>query len=167
MNLIVGLGNPGTKHAKNRHNIGFIVLDNLDLEFKEETKFLGKIARKGQNIYLKPQTYMNLSGQSVKKVADFYQIPVSNIYVIHDDIDLEFGKIRIKKNSGHGGQNGIRNIIECFNNKDFQRIKIGIGRDPLINVANYVLGNFNDEQNATLPNIINEVKNIMNEMGIL
>ncbi len=167
MKLVVGLGNPGLKYEKNRHNIGFIVLDELNLEFKKEIKFDGLVAKKGSIIYLKPQTYMNLSGSSVRKVVDYYQIAIEDIYVIHDDIDLEFGKIRFKRNSSHGGQNGVRDMIDKLKTQEFNRIKIGIGRDPFISVANYVLGNFSESQISQLPKVLKDVKEKLKEYSLI
>ena len=167
MKLVVGLGNPGAKYENTRHNIGFKILDDLNLEFKYEQKFEALVSKKNEIIYLKPQTYMNLSGMSVSKALNFYKISVEDLYVIHDDIDLPFGVIRFKKNSSHGGQNGVKNIIELVGTNKFNRLKVGIGRDKNIPVENYVLSKFSTLQNQELSTIISFVKLKMKELCLL
>jgi PTH1 family peptidyl-tRNA hydrolase len=114
MKLIVGLGNPGREYTKNRHNIGFMVIDELISRLGassiSKTSFKGELYKAGDTLLLKPQTYMNLSGESVQAVYHFYDIELDNIVVIHDDLDLAFGAIRVKKGGGHGGHNGLRSI---------------------------------------------------------
>jgi PTH1 family peptidyl-tRNA hydrolase len=154
MKMVVGLGNPGSEYEKTRHNIGFMVLDKLSSDYTFDKKYNAMICKKGSIIYVKPQTFMNLSGESVSKIARFYDINSENILVVHDDIDMEFGKIKYKKSSSHGGQNGIKSIIDHLGTQDFPRVKIGIGRDQFIPVHNYVLGKFTPEQNKTLTQII-------------
>jgi peptidyl-tRNA hydrolase, PTH1 family len=163
--LIVGLGNPGTQYALTRHNIGFMAVDFLAhglqaSPFKTDHKAqLTKVDSQGENlILLKPQTFMNLSGQSVVSAMNFYKIPLDNILVVQDDIDQPFGSIRYHKNRGHGGHNGIRNISELLGTADYTRLKLGVGRPPhpQMNVADYVLQKFNDQEQAELPDFLNK-----------
>jgi len=135
--LIVGLGNPGAKYEKTRHNVGWWVIDELVKRYnmgggrddKRAITWDGII--KGKKVKLaKPLTYMNLSGESVRPLMDYYDIPLENLIVIHDDLDTPFGVIRLRKTGGHGGQNGIRNIIQHLGTNDFARIRFGIARPP-------------------------------------
>lgn len=150
MKLVVGLGNPDKKYHKTRHNIGFYVLDNYLDNPKWSTKFNAEyfetIIDTDKIIFIKPQTYMNLSGNSVKLFVDYYDINAADILVVQDDLDLEFGKIRIKKNSSSGGHNGIKSIIDCLGTKKFNRLKIGIGNQNNIEDADYVLSNFSKSE---------------------
>ncbi|MEJ5226860.1 aminoacyl-tRNA hydrolase [Thermodesulfovibrio sp.] len=154
MTLIIGLGNPGRKYSQTRHNVGFMVIDNLakryGVSFVEKKEYLIGIGHvDGRRIALvKPQTYMNLSGVAVKKLVDktiLENLPQS-IIVIHDDLDLPVGKMKIKRNGSSGGHKGIQSIIENLGTKDFIRVKIGIGKDPGIDVSDYVLKPFSKEQ---------------------
>ncbi|MFO7603922.1 MAG: aminoacyl-tRNA hydrolase [Gammaproteobacteria bacterium] len=132
--LIVGLGNPGREYEATRHNAGFWFVEALaqqrQVSFKSEKKFHGQLARfshAGQDVWLlKPETFMNLSGQAVQAVCQFYKIPLENILVAHDELDLEPGIVRLKKGGGHGGHNGLRDIMSRMG-KDFYRLRIGIG----------------------------------------
>ena len=149
MYLIVGLGNPGRQYEATRHNMGFDVIDKLVEEYQVPqagVKFnamYGKGRIGGQPVILmKPQTYMNLSGEAVGECARFYNIPVSDILVLVDDLDLPVGKIRLREKGSSGGQNGLKNIIAHLGTQDFKRIRIGIGKDPLMLTADYVLGKF-------------------------
>ncbi len=152
MYLIVGLGNPGSRYALTPHNVGFMVCDLLsfsfNFNFNQSTKFKGLIGKFSLQdkkvIVLKPTTYMNLSGESVALVSSFYQIELDKIIVIHDDIDMDFGKIKIKKDSSSGGHKGIESIINSLGSKNFVRIKIGVGREG--NPKEYVLSQFNTEE---------------------
>ncbi|WP_077329951.1 aminoacyl-tRNA hydrolase [Virgibacillus siamensis] len=150
MKCIVGLGNPGFKFKKTRHNIGFMVIDELverhNWKLKKD-KFNGKsIVEHVQGekvVLLKPQTFMNLSGQSIRPLMDFYQLEAADILVIYDDMDLPTGKIRLRQKGGHGGHNGVRSAIEHIGSKEFKRLRIGIGRpETRIPVIDYVLGSF-------------------------
>lgn len=152
--LIVGLGNPGQRYQLNRHNVGFTIIDALSEahnfpDFSE--KFNALVSQKdidgiGRVILLKPQTFMNLSGKSVSAICQFYKIPMDQVYVIHDDIDLQPGQIRMKKGGGHGGHNGLKSVDAC-SGQQYWRIRIGVGRplNPLEDVSSYVLGNFTKE----------------------
>lgn len=149
IDLIVGLGNPGPEYEQTRHNIGFWCVDELARLhhscFKTEKKFFGslcKISVNGHSIWLlKPVTFMNRSGQSVLALSNFYKIPLERILVVHDELDLPVGNVRLKKGGGHGGHNGLRDIAAVFNSKEFLRIRMGIGHPGRKEqVTNYVLG---------------------------
>ena len=149
--LLVGLGNPGIKYSKTRHNAGFLLLDELakkeSVVFSRQSRFLGDFAefnsRAGRIILLKPSTFMNRSGQSVAAVMKYYKIKAEEILVVHDELDFEVGVLRLKAGGGHGGHNGLRDIIACIGGKDFKRLRVGIGR-PVSGkaVADYVLSGF-------------------------
>lgn len=165
MKLIVGLGNIGNEYFETRHNIGFMVLDNiaskLNLTFKNEAKFKGMIASytiNGEKILLlKPTTYMNLSGESLALVMKFYKIEAKDILVIHDDLDMDVAKIRFRQSGSAGGHNGIKSIIASINTENFNRIKIGISKDKFIPIVDYVLGHFKKEEKELIDNAINHV----------
>lgn len=148
MKLIVGLGNPGKAYTKTRHNVGFMVLDALmqELNLKPQNKFKAEFAQTtlhGEVVYLlKPQTFMNLSGESVRLIKDFYKIEDPDILVIYDDLDLPVGKLRLREKGSSGGHNGIKSIISHLHHQDFKRLRIGIDKNPLIPTADYVLGQF-------------------------
>ncbi|MGI6393023.1 MAG: aminoacyl-tRNA hydrolase [Candidatus Izemoplasmatales bacterium] len=141
--LIVGLGNPGKKYAKSKHNIGFMVLDAYakinKTKFSKETKFQGETAFIDNTIFLKPKTFMNLSGISVRAVQQFYQIPIENILVVSDDVDLPFGKIRLREIGGAGGHNGLKSIIEQLGSDSFKRLRIGIDKKYDLDLKKHVL----------------------------
>jgi len=176
MKLIVGLGNPGKEYEKTRHNVGFLVLDEYLKENSWITKkdyFLcEKIINNEKIIFIKPQTYMNLSGKAVAQVVNFYKIPYENILVIHDDLDLKEGMYKLKFNSSSGGHNGIKSIIEYLNTNKFGRLKIGIGNNKKITTASYVLGELSNNEVETLKSkkyqeiieffIINGIEKTMN-----
>lgn len=157
MKLIVGLGNPGKKYQGTRHNLGFAVLDAAvgaeKLSLTAAKKFKAQVAqvahaKHDKIIFLKPQTYMNLSGEAVVAAAGFYKIDTEEILVIHDDLDLPLGKIRFVRDGGAGGHNGVQSIIESLGTKDFHRLKLGIGRPkhPEQDVTAYVLEKFCPEE---------------------
>lgn len=150
--LIVGLGNPGKKYEATRHNIGFLVVEELykACEIKsEQQKFKAIIAHANykcnQIILVKPQTYMNLSGEAVILIANYFKIASSEILVICDDLDLPVGKIRLRESGSSGGQKGLQNIIQMFSTQQIARIRFGIGKNPLIDTSDYVLGQFEKE----------------------
>ena len=154
--LIVGLGNPGSEYASTRHNIGFMVVDTLISRFSANdvtsTNFLGKCYKFQNHFLLKPQTYMNLSGESVVKVKNFYKI--EDVVVIHDDLDLPFGAVRFKKGGGHGGHNGLKSI-DAKIGKEYIRVRMGIGKpEHKGEVASYVLSAFSKEEQTHLPEFI-------------
>ena len=147
MKLIVGLGNPGKKYENTRHNTGFAVIDrtlaklNVELDKNKFNADYTMINRNGEKIYiLKPLTYMNLSGEAVAPFMKYFGIEPEDLVVIHDDLDLPVGKIRLRQSGSCGGQNGMRNIIDLLGDSNIKRIRVGIGKDPLIPVVDYVLG---------------------------
>lgn len=148
--LIVGLGNPGREYKDNRHNVGFMLVDRLTVRLNarmsrlQAKALVASIAYEGNKLILaKPQTYMNLSGQSIQGLARFYKVPLENMIVAHDDLDLSFGTIRIRPGGGPGGQKGVASTIQRLGSKDFPRLRIGIGRPPgRMDPADYVLQNF-------------------------
>lgn len=146
MKLIVGLGNPGSEYKNTRHNIGFMVLDSYLGEVKWSSKFKSLYYETTVNsekyIFLKPQTYMNLSGFAVSAFAKYYKLDYKDILVIHDDLDLPVGTFRIKVNSSSGGHNGIKDIIASLHTDAFARVKIGISHDKNKDTKDYVLGSF-------------------------
>lgn len=163
--LIVGLGNPGSEYKLTRHNIGFMAIDSylqsvgnppLKHQFKAEIA-QGKIDDH-QVLFCKPQTFMNLSGESVQALMGFYKIALDHLVVIHDDIDQPFGQMKIHKNRGHGGHNGIRSISGLMGTADYIRLKLGVGRPahPDFPVADYVLGKFTADEAQALPEFLNK-----------
>ena len=162
MKLITGLGNVGEKYLFTRHNAGFMTVDKIaldnNLEFKEDKK-LKSLITKFKNIeddilLIKPTTFMNLSGEAVSAVMNYYKIDVKDILIIYDDISLDLGRIRFRANGSDGGHNGIKSIIKHLGTKDFNRLKIGIGPQPSIPSEEFVLQNFSKEQMPELKNII-------------
>ena len=145
MKLIVGLGNPGKEYKNTRHNVGFMVLDYILGDVNWKTKFNGMYYEdnvKGEKvIYVKPTTYMNLSGNCVREFVNFYKIDKKDILVIHDDLDLPFLKFRLKYKSSSGGHNGIKSMISCLGTDEIPRLKIGIDNSKNIDTKDYVLGN--------------------------
>lgn len=165
MKLIVGLGNPGEQYAKTRHNVGFRVLDFLPLSFQKG--FSGLIAKENSLLYLKPQTFMNRSGDSVLAAASFHKIKPEDICVIHDELDLPFGTVRLKKGGGHAGHNGLRDIIRVLG-PDFTRVRIGIGKpEHKTQVSDYVLSPFSKEEELALPALLQEATRILQTSGFL
>lgn len=151
MYVIAGLGNPDKKYENTRHNIGFDAIDalaqkhDIDVSVRKHRAFCGKGVINGHKVVLvKPQTYMNLSGESLRSVLEYYKAdPESELLVLFDDISLDAGRIRIRKKGSAGGHNGIKNIIANLNTQDFARIKIGVGEKPKgMDLADYVLGHF-------------------------
>lgn len=148
--LVAGLGNPGTRYAGTRHNAGFQVVEALGERFSislDKSKFDAEFGRgrigKRDVFLVRPQSYMNRSGIPVQKISRFFDIEISDIVVVYDDIDLPFGRIRIREQGGHGGHNGIRSLIEQLGTRDFPRVRIGIGRpEGEKDVADYVLSGF-------------------------
>ena len=156
MFLIVGLGNPGKEYEDTRHNIGFKVIDNIAKEYNIEVnrqKFKGVYGEgfiDGEKvILLKPLTYMNLSGDSVREVMNFYKLTNEEVLIIYDDISLDVGRLRIREKGSAGGHNGIKSIIAQLGTDVFPRIKVGVGQ-PNVNLVNYVLGKFTKEEKIIL-----------------
>lgn len=158
MKLIAGLGNIGDKYCFTRHNAGFMVLDKLALDnnfsFREESKLKCFLAKSNDIIYIKPTTFMNLSGEAVRAVMDYYKIDVKDILIVYDDIALDLGRIRFRANGSDGGHNGVKSIIKHVGTKEFDRLKIGIGPQPNIPSENYVLQNFPKDQLETLKDVL-------------
>lgn len=156
MKLIVGLGNPGKEYENTRHNCGFMVIDEVAKALAvriDQKKYKGlyvKTKYKGEDVVLlKPQTYMNLSGESIRQCMDFFKLNNEDIIVIYDDLDMPTGKLRLRDKGSAGGHNGIKSTIQHLNGQDFKRIRVGIDRHPYIKVVDYVLGKFGkDEQDA-------------------
>ncbi|UYL09483.1 aminoacyl-tRNA hydrolase [Bdellovibrio sp. SKB1291214] len=163
--LIVGLGNPGGEYKLTRHNIGFMAVDyfmqglgnpSIKNQFKAE---VAQATWQGHTLYFcKPQTYMNLSGESVQPLMGYYKIPQEHLIVIHDDIDQPFNQMKIHKNRGHGGHNGIKSISQLLGSQDYARLKLGVGRpeNPNYPVADYVLGKFTKEEFDKMPDFLNK-----------
>lgn len=174
--LIVGLGNPGPKYAKTRHNAGFMALDllaeNQGFAIKK-LKFQALVADEmigdKRCLIMKPQTMMNNSGEAVYQAASYYDIPDEKIIVIYDDVTLDVGKTRIRRKGSAGGHNGIKSIISCLGSENFPRVKVGVGKKPSASydLANWVLGEFPKEQGdslqSALKNSIEAVKLIVND----
>jgi len=158
--LIVGLGNPGEKYDKTRHNLGFMVADKLAAEKSASFSkgFKGEYAEfflNGEKHYiLKPHTYMNLSGESVQALAAYFKIETEDIIAVHDDLDIEYGRIKLKKGGNDGGHKGIRSMIQMLGDKSFIRLKMGIGKDSRKGTIGHVLGKFSSEDSENLDEFI-------------
>ncbi|OOB79797.1 MAG: peptidyl-tRNA hydrolase [Epulopiscium sp. Nele67-Bin002] len=174
MKLIIGLGNPGLKYLGTRHNVGFDAVDYIahhaDIRI-DKNKFKshigeGKIGNE-QVIFMKPQTYMNLSGEAVIACMNFYKLQPENIIVIYDDVSFDVAVTKIKKTGSAGGHNGIKNIIEHLGTKEFPRIKIGVGQKPPgWDLADYVLGKFTKQEMTDLKNEMPYIKDFINNFVI-
>lgn len=170
MKLIVGLGNPGKQYEHTRHNIGFMCIDeivkSLDCEFNKN-KFNGLYAEKNINgekiIFLKPQNFINLSGDVIKMYIDFYKINIDDILIISDDLDMPLGKIKLKKQGSSGGHNGLKNIESNLNSNHYKRIKIGISNNKSIDTKDYVLGKLREDESLVINNVIKIMPNIFND----
>ena len=177
MKIIVGLGNPEKKYENSRHNLGFMVIDafvssyNLpSLSYSKKFNSLIKETsiNKQKVILVKPQTHMNLSGKAVKKIIDYYKSPLENLIVIHDDIDIPFGKIKLQKNRGSAGHRGVQSIIDQLNSKNFYRIRIGIRNfspDKKPDTNDYVMSDFTKEEREELKQIIEKIINMIISMA--
>lgn len=159
MKLIIGLGNPGKEYERTRHNLGWRVIDSLAKElnlenFKEEKKFKAFLAKNNDLILAKPLTFMNQSGESLKAIASYYKIDPSNILVIHDEIDLPLGEIRFQEGKNSAGHKGVESIITHLQTKYFKRLRIGIKSEDNIDVEDFVLKNFNQEEEKIIEKVI-------------
>lgn len=165
MKLVVGLGNPGKEYKNTRHNIGFMILDNylgkVNWKTKMENYYYMEEVNGEQIMYIKPLTYMNLSGLAVSKIVNFYKIDMKDILVIQDDLDMEIGSYKIKRNSSSGGHNGIKSIIAELNSEEFGRLKIGIGKSIQISSDKYVLGKFSTDELNKINENMDTFKNII------
>ncbi len=158
MHLIVGLGNIGEKYQLTRHNVGFLVIDEMTKALTtsniNKSNFQSTLLKSGYNLFSKPTTYMNSSGQAVQAIKEYYKIDIEDIIVIHDDLDLPFGTVKFKVGGGHGGHNGLRSI-DAHVGKEYIRVRIGIGKPAnKVDVSNYVLSNFSKEELKQLEGII-------------
>ena len=171
MLLLVGLGNPGSNYTNTRHNIGFKIIDAINLHFKlskQKPKFKGLLTTgniESKKIYaIKPLTFMNNSGTAIKELIDYFKIDAKDVFVFHDDMDIDFGKIKAKFGGSSAGHNGI-DSIDKFIGKDYSRVRIGIGHPKeKIKVEDHVLQDFNDEEKIELDSI---TKNITSSLPIL
>ena len=164
--LIVGLGNPGPRYAANRHNVGFMAVDALceptypppvwSDRFKGQVTMIRVGAQRC--VVLKPMTFMNRSGDSVQPAAAYHRVPVSQIVVLHDEIDFPYARVAIKEGGGHGGHNGLRDLIRALGSRDFTRIRIGVGRPVHGEVADYVLSDFSGEERVELPDLLGRAR---------
>lgn len=163
MKLIVGLGNPDKKYLKTRHNVGYMTVDLFalkeNLQFKYNNNFLGNVATYQKDnykaIFLKPTTYMNLSGNSVIKVINYYKIALEDVLIIYDDVDIDLGNIRLRYVGSSAGHKGMKDIISHLNTEQIKRIRVGIGKD--IAMIDYVLGKFSKQEKKILDPVLEEV----------
>lgn len=165
LKIVVGLGNPGLKYEFTRHNIGFRVIDSLardiEIEFKKVKSYYSLISRGMINNYkvimVKPQTFMNLSGRAVSKVVSYYKIPLQDLLIVYDDLNLELGQVRIRKKGSAGGHKGIESIMQYLDSEEIPRLRIGIG-NPSVNFnfsyVSYVLSNFDNEERDKIGEVI-------------
>jgi PTH1 family peptidyl-tRNA hydrolase len=162
MHVIAGLGNMGPRYVNTRHNVGFDTVDFLSAQYRI-TNFKNKhksliaegIIQGKKTLIVKPQTYMNNSGEALREILDYYKIPAQNLIVIYDDIDLEVGKLRIRPRGSAGTHNGMRSVIECLDTQDFLRIRIGIGKPPgYMELADFVLSRFSEDERKLVNNAI-------------
>jgi PTH1 family peptidyl-tRNA hydrolase len=175
MYLIAGLGNPGSQYEKTRHNVGFMVLDHMadgsNLTYSEskwKALTVKTVFWDNPAVLMKPLTFMNVSGYAVSAAANFYKLQTENIIVVHDDLDMAVGRVKIMSGGGDGGHKGVRSCIEHLGTRDFTRIKVGIGRpESPISPEKYVLGKFDAEQNQLigqkLTTVVEAVKIILQE----
>lgn len=158
MYIIIGLGNPTREYTATRHNIGFDVITriaddyNISLDMKKHKSLCGRGIINGEKVILaQPQTYMNLSGEAVRELKDFYKVKNDDLIIIYDDISLDVGQIRVRPKGSAGGHNGIKSIISHLGSEEFPRIKVGVGSKPRgYDLADYVLGRFNEEDQKTI-----------------
>lgn len=162
--LLVGLGNPGPRYAGNRHNVGFMVTDawvsrhadpGAGWRSKWQAKVMGvRIPGGGRCVVLQPQTYMNRSGAAVAQAAAFHRVPLDRVVVVHDELDFPFGRVAIKRGGGHGGHNGLRDLMRHLPGPDFIRVRVGISRPTRGEVTDWVLSDFRGEDAAFLPDTL-------------
>jgi PTH1 family peptidyl-tRNA hydrolase len=160
--LLIGLGNPGREYANTRHNFGFMAIDRLavrlnarGMKLQSKAIVMSTLYEERKVILAKPQTYMNLSGQSVQGLLHFYKLPPENLLVAHDDLDLPFGTLRIRPAGGPGGQRGMASTIEQLGTKEFPRLRLGIGRPPgRMDPKDYVLQDFSKDDLKLLPEVL-------------
>ncbi|PRQ05399.1 aminoacyl-tRNA hydrolase [Enhygromyxa salina] len=170
--LIVGLGNPGPEYAKNRHNVGFMVVERWaerhvtpgtggvawKSQFKGRVTSIHAGGQIGRCVVLEPQTYMNRSGESVRAAVDFHDVPLERIVVVHDEIDFAFGRVGLKRGGGHGGHNGLRDIIKHLGKPSFFRVRVGVSRPRHGEVSDWVLSNFSGEDATFVDDLVDRAE---------
>lgn len=170
MKLVFGLGNPEKKYEKTRHNCGFRAIDfyakknNLNFKNKFNSSYTENIVNGEKIVLVKPLTYMNLSGNSVREFVNFYNIELKDLLIIYDDVDFEIGTFKIKRGGSSGGHNGIKNIIENLKTEDIQRIRIGISKNS-IPLMDYVLGKFSTDEDKLLESILPTISNVIDDFA--
>ncbi len=164
MKLIVGLGNPGNEYNLTRHNFGFLALDfyskTRGLEFEKSEKFRAKWLKSGQVIFIEPQTYYNDVGSSIQEFMSYYKIPLSNLLILCDDFNLDFGTLRYREKGTDGGNNGLKSTIRSLNTTDFKRLRLGTANNALrkkMGDVDFVLGRFTSEEREKLPEILTDI----------
>ena len=175
MKLIIGLGNPGKEYENTRHNVGFMVVDNYIykkcISDSWKSKFNGKYLEaniKGEKvIFLKPQSYMNLSGGVVSQFVNFYKIDISDILVISDDLDLLTGNFKLKSRGSCGGHNGLRDIERCLGTDEYKRLKVGISKDNNVDTKDYVLGKFSKEDSKIFEELFGTLVDVLDDFLVM
>ena len=162
MKLVVGLGNPGARYARTRHNVGFMVVDSLHQDDVRSTPYVssceGLVTRarveREEVVLLKPQTFMNRSGRSVTQALEIYDLETEELLVVHDDLDLDYGSVRVKVGGGSGGHRGLESCFAELDTRDFARIRVGIGRPASGDATDYVLDEFDEEQRGMVSDVV-------------
>ncbi len=168
MFLVVGLGNPGRRYVSTRHNVGFKVVENLQNRWQilGESAQLGSLVGSGmiantRTILARPQKFMNRSGHPVASIAGYYKLEEERVLVVHDDVDLPFGEVRVKRGGGHGGHNGLRDLIKHIG-REFPRVRVGVGRPPEgWDTADYVLGKWTPAESTEVPSMVAEASDVV------
>ena len=167
MKLIVGLGNPGKKYDFTKHNMGFIAVDAYAKKhlctFTFDKKFQGELYKTTNYILLKPLTYMNLSGESIRQVMDYFQIPLDDILVIYDDLAIPFGNIRIRQKGSAGGHNGLKSVINHVHSQEFKRVRLGIDMPYEMNAKDFVLSKFHKKDHKTIEEVMDKTVQVIEE----
>lgn len=173
MKLIVGLGNPGNAYERTRHNVGFMAIDEIakansvDCNLTKKKGIYTIFEKNGEKIILlKPTTFMNLSGQAVREFARYYKIPIENILIISDDLDMEVGKIKLKYKGSSGGHNGLKDIEQNLKTQEYKRLKIGISNDKTKETKNYVLGKFSKQELEIILSTLQIIPNIIDDFCV-
>lgn len=175
MKLVVGLGNPGKEYINTRHNIGFSFIDfylnKKNIDGKWTNKFDGEYLEATINgekvLFLKPLTYMNLSGNSVRKIMDYFKIDVSDILIVSDDLDLNVGNFKLRLNGSSGGHNGLKSIESSVGTSNYKRLKVGISKNIVSDTKDYVLGNFSKEEKETLEKLFDFLYSVLDDYFVL
>lgn len=174
MKLIVGLGNPGNEYLNTRHNIGFMLIDEVSKKYNvkiNKNKFFGLYGELKLNnekiIFLKPQNYINLSGDVIREFINYFKIDINDLLIICDDMSLDIGKYKLKYKGGSAGHNGLKNIEANLKTNEYKRIKIGISRNSNVSMTDYVLGKFSSEELSKLTEIKEKIPDIINDFTIM